>query len=180
MITGRTIIAKTNSYWSGISAKKRVAIAIAVLIVTVSTSGLFRHRWRTWQPDEVPVAFWSWHSDCPGERDVLRAMKEARAQTLFLRAGQIDIEGGQLRRIRAVSGRFPDNIDIHLVYNATRSCLTEFEKLNAADLASAISKTYVEDVSRAERDHARVVGLQLDFDVPTRLLPKYTKLLKEA
>jgi hypothetical protein len=180
MITSRTIIAKTSSYWLGVSAKQRIAIATLVFIVVISASGLFQHRWRTWQTDEVPVAFWAWHSDCPGEDDVIRAIKQARAQTLLLRAGQIDLEGGKLRRIRAVNGRFPNDIDIHLVYNATRSCLAEFERLNAGDLATVISKACAEDISRAERDHARVAGVQLDFDVPTRLLPSYTKLLKEA
>src|SRR5438552_4019256 len=132
MITGRTIISRTSSYCSDISAKRCIAIAIVLLIVAIAALGLFRnsHRWRTWHPEEVPVAFWAWHSDCPGEPDVLRAVKEAGAQTLFLRAGQIDLEVGKLRRIRAVNGRFPNNIDIHFVYNATRSCLAEFEKLS--------------------------------------------------
>lgn len=182
MITGRTIISQTSSSWKRISARRRVAIAIILFIIAISAFGLFRHshRWRTWHPDEVPVAFWAWRADCPGDDDVLRAVKKAHAQTLFLRAGQIDIEAGKLRRIRAVNGRFPDNIDIHLVYNATRTCLAEFAKLSPGDLASAINKAYEEDVSRGARDHARVVGVQLDFDVPTRLLPSYTKLLKET
>jgi hypothetical protein len=180
MITRSTIIAKTSSYWSGVSTIQRVTVAIAILIIAIFVLGLFRHRSRTWQPDEVPVAFWAWHSDFPGEGDVIRAVKETRAQTLFLRAGQIDLEGGKLRRIRAVNGRFPHDIDIHLVYNATRSCLAEFERVNAGDFPTVISKAYSEDISRAERDHARVAGVQLDFDVPTRLLPSYTKLLKET
>jgi len=179
MIIGRTI-AKTSSSWSHVGAKPQIAIVIAALAVALPASSLLRNRWRTWKPEEVPVAFWAWHSDCPGEGDVIRAVKQARAQTLFLRAGQIDLDGGKLKRIRAVNGQFPDNIDIHLVYNATRSCLAEFEKSNAADLAAVISKAYAEDISRADRDHARVVGLQLDFDVPTRLLPSYTKLLKQT
>jgi len=180
MITSRTIIAKTSSYWSGVSTIQRVTLAIAILIIAIFALGLFQHRWRTWQPDEIPVAFWAWHSDFPGEGDVIRAVKETRAQTLFLRAGQIDLEDGKLRRIRAVNGRFPDDIDIHLVYNATRGCLAEFERVNTGDLVTVISKAYAEDISRAERDHARVAGVQLDFDVPTRLLPSYTKLLKET
>src|ERR1700730_16772 len=162
MITGRTVISRTSSCCSDISAKRRIAIAIVPLIVTISVLGLFRnsHRWRTWRPEEVPVAFWVWHSDCPGEPDVFRAVKEAEAQSLFLRAGQIDFEGGALRRIRAVNGRFPGSIDIHFVYNATPSCLAQFEKLSLGDLARIICKAYDEDISRAERDHARVVGVQ--------------------
>jgi hypothetical protein len=180
MITGRTIISRSYLTWSGTNARRRLAIAIILLITSISALGLFRHshRWRTWNSDDVPVAFWAWHSECPGEHDVRRAVKEARAQTLFLRAGQIDFEGAKLRRIRAVTGRFPTNIDIHFVYNATRSCLAELERLSPTDLATVICRAYEEDATRAARDHARVAGLQLDIDVPTRLLPSYTKLLK--
>ena len=182
MITGRTIIARSRSSWSGINARRRIAIAIILLITSISVLGLFRHshRWRLWNSGEVPIAFWAWHPDCPAEDDVRRAVNEARAQTLFLRTGQIDLEGGKLWRIRAVTGRFPNNIDIHFVFNATRSCLAEFERVSSTDLAAVICRAYEEDRARAARDHARVVGLQLDFDVPTRLLPTYTKLLKET
>lgn len=180
MITGHTIISRSYSSWPGINARRRIAIAIIILITSISAVGLFRHshRWHEWKPDEVPVAFWAWHSECPGEHDVRRAVNEARAQTLFLRAGQIDFESGKLRRIRAVTGKFPTEIDIHFVYNATRSCLAEFERLSPTDLATVIWRAYEEDISRAARDHARVAGVQLDIDVPTRLLPSYTKLLK--
>lgn len=180
MISGRTIISRTCSRWSAVSSKLRIAVAIILSLTSISALGLFSRlsRWHKWTPDELAVSFWAWHSDCPREDDVLRTVKETRAQTLFIRAGQIDFEGGRLRRIRAVTGRFPANIELHFVYNATRSCLAQFERLRPSDLATAIGRAYEEDRTRAESDHATVAGVQLDIDVPTRLLPSYTKLLK--
>lgn len=185
MITGRTIFSRSRSTLTGIGAGigigSRIGVIAVMLIISMSAGALLRHTlgWRRWSPEEVQVAFWGWHSHCPGEEDVRRAVNQARAQILFLRAGQIDVEGGKLRRIRAVTGRFPTGIELHLVYNSTRSCLAEFERLSPSDLASALCKAYQEDAARAAQDQARVAGVQCDIDVPTRLLPAYTKALKQ-
>jgi hypothetical protein len=108
---------------------------------------------------------------------MLQAMEKTRATKLFLRAGQIDFQDGRLNRIRALSGSFPRNIELHIVYNATRALLDGFEKAEPQLLATAISSAYQEDLERVAKDQANVSGLQLDFDVPTSLLPRYEKTL---
>ncbi|HWP44280.1 MAG TPA: DUF3142 domain-containing protein, partial [Blastocatellia bacterium] len=133
-----------------------------------------------WRVGEVPVAFWAWQSESPSEADVRRAVVEAGARELFLRAGQIDFEGGRLMRIRAVKGRLPRSIQLHLVYNATRSFLNEFERISPEELATTVLALFDEDAARAERDGARVAGLQLDIDVPTRLLARYAQTLRRV
>ncbi len=133
---------------------------------------------RVWSVGELPVAFWAWQNDAPNQSDVRRAIDSLNAGALFIRAGQIDLERSKLRRIREVQGKLPRGIDLHLVYNATRSMLAEFENLKMDDLAEVLANTFQDDCQRARRDGALVVGLQLDFDVPTRLLPRYTKLIK--
>lgn len=179
MITGRSIISRFRLRWSSPTSRRRLVVT-ATLAVSVLSLGWYArsHRWRVWKPGEVQIAFWAWHSDAPGDDDVLRAANQAQAKVLFLRAGQIDFAEGKLHRIRAIAGRFPTSIDIHLVYNATRSCLAEFEKLDARELASVVSESFDADTRRAARDGARLRGAQLDFDVPTRLLPSYTRLLR--
>ena len=161
-------------------ASRRLALSLAVtsllaLIVWNATASR-----RTWAPSEVPVAFWSWRLETPSETDVVEAVRQTGTKTLFLRAGQIDYEAGKLIRIRAVSGPIPSNITIHLVYNATRSFLKEFEEIRAAAAGSVILAAFADDLDRAHSDNAQVVGLQLDFDVPTRLLPNYAAILKEV
>jgi hypothetical protein len=133
------------------------------------------HRWAA---AETPVAFWAWRNEAPSASDIERAASEARAHALFLRAGQIDYERGSLRRIRAVTGRFPGALELHLVYNGTRSLLADFERVDENALAAVILEAFAEDRERAERDGARIVGLQVDIDAPTRLLDRYTKTLR--
>ena len=64
------------------------------------------------------------------------------------------------------------------MYNATRSFLKQFEEITDVDATSSILSAFDADVDRAKSDDARVIGLQLDFDVPTRLLPRYAAILK--
>ena len=104
-------------------------------------------------------------------------MHETRTQALFLRAGQLDDANGQLRRIRQVAGVKPRDIQLHLVYNGTRSLLADYERIDTASLAQLIAETFSRDRERAICDGAQIVGLQLDLDVPTRLLPRYAQLL---
>jgi uncharacterized protein DUF3142 len=149
-------------------------ISLASLIIWAATL-----RSRVWLPDEVPVAFWSWRLNAPAEADVGDAVRQTGARVLFLRAGQIDYEKGRLNCIRRVVGQIPGNIVVHAAYNATRSVLREFDELGNEDLSQALLASFEKDLDRARVDQAHIVGIQLDFDIPTRLLPKYALLLRD-
>lgn len=161
-----------------VKSKRAIAFG-AVCVVSVSVFGLYGHSHRTlvWRPGELPVAFWAWQLRAPEQSDVEAAIRQTRASTLFLRAGQIDLKAGRPRRIREVTGPMPKNIQLHLVYNATRDFLSGFEKLNPDEVAQAVAAAYAIDAQRALADGANVTGTQLDFDVPTRLLGEYARLL---
>jgi hypothetical protein len=133
---------------------------------------------RTWKPSEVPVAFWAWRSTTPTEIDVAAAVRETCAKTVFLYAGQISAEGSHLVRIRAPIGQFPRHVELHLVYSATRDLLAQFERVEAVPLAAVVTSAADEDLHRARVDGASVIGVQLDFDVPTRLLTKYAAVIR--
>ncbi len=126
---------------------------------------------------DLPIAFWHWQTATPAPEEIEIAIKEARLQTLFLRTGQLDFEGGKLRRIRPVNGAMPRAITLHFVYNATRDFLQEFAALSIDELTDLILASFAEDGERARQDGGQVVGLQLDIDAPTRLLTHYAKLL---
>jgi hypothetical protein len=161
-----------------IPARLRAALLLLALgLIAYASWRLLAQRTRAWAVAEVPVAFWTWHSSTPAQADVQRAIDGARARTLFIRAGQIDYDQNAVRRIRAVTGRFPVGVEIHLVYNATPDLLSQIERLDSASFASEIARCYEADAERAMRDGARVAGVQLDIDVPTRLLPKYEQFL---
>ncbi len=160
----------------------KAAAGAGVLLAASLTSAAWR--WtrepRAWAAGEVPVAFWAWRAETPTPEEWARAAAETGARTLFLRAGQLDYEGGRVGRIRAVEGKFPPRVELHLVYNGTRSLLKGFEGIEEKALAAAFVETFRADAERARRDGAQVSGLQLDLDVPTRLLARYGRVLREV
>jgi hypothetical protein len=181
MIAGRAILACHIAARDFARRRPIILFALAALAVSAALEWSERsRRWRIWKPGEVATAFWAWHNATPGEEDLRQAIETAKARSLFLRAGQIHYEGGRLRRVRQVTGALPKNIDCHLVYNATRECLQEFDRVAARDFAAVICAAFTEDLGRAQRDAAQITGLQLDVDVPTRLLLKYEQVLKET
>lgn len=158
-----------------------LAAAAAVLAATLVTAGWRRaHAPRAWRPGEAPVAFWSWRTETPAQAEVERATAETGARVLFLRAGQLELKSGRVGRVRAVAGAMPRGVELHLVYNATPQLLEEFERVDERALAAAVVETFRVDTARAARDGARVEGLQLDLDVPTRLLTRYARVLRET
>ncbi|MFL6227480.1 MAG: DUF3142 domain-containing protein [Pyrinomonadaceae bacterium] len=159
---------------------RKVLLAISLVLAASLGTVAWRRaaRPRAWKVGEVPVAFWVWSNELPAEVEVESAAAGTKARVLFVRAGQLHAEGGRVARVRAPAGRFPRALPIHLVYNGTHALLNSFEQLDAGALATSISDTYRGDLKRAENDGARVEGLQLDLDVPTRLLPRYAGLLR--
>ena len=155
---------------------KLLGVALVLLIAT-AVSLSFHRKPRVWPAATTPVAFWAWRNQTPSEADVHAAIAQAGSHTIFLRAGQIDLQNGKLRRIRAVTGSLPREVDLHLVYNATRSLLAQLEFIDETTLADSISAAYQVDTERAGQEQARVVGLQIDIDVPTRLLGRYANTL---
>lgn len=137
----------------------------------------FARKPRAWPVTEVPIVFWAWRNQTPTDADVREAINKVHARSIFLRAGQIDYQEGKLRRIRPVTGPLPKGIALHLVYNATRTLLAQLESVDENALAETISSAYQADTERATQEHASVVGVQIDIDVPTRLLGRYRKTL---
>lgn len=156
---------------------RMVCMAILLMAGAAVVSRVYRKP-RPWPVEKVPIAFWAWKDQSPLQADVREAIEKAKARTIFLRAGQIDYQDGRLQRIRPVTGVLPIWIDLHLVYNATQSLLTQLENIDEKALADAIATAFHEDARRAAQQRARVLGLQIDFDVPTRLLERYERILK--
>lgn len=90
----------------------------------------------------------------------------------------MDSGPGRLTRVRAVAGAMPRGVELHLVYNATPRLLAEFGRVDETTLAAAFVETFRADSVRAARDGATAAGLQLDVDVPTRLLARYARVLR--
>lgn len=127
---------------------------------------------------DTPIALWSWRRELPEQVVVDRAVTETGARTLFVRAGTLDSGRDGITRIRETTGVCPAGIDIHFVYNATPELLEEFETSDVGEMADVVIASYELDAARAIEAGSAVCGLQLDLDVPTRLLPRYGELLR--
>jgi hypothetical protein len=88
----------------------------------------------------------------------------------------MDWIGGKVELIRRPEGRIPRGMPVDLVYNATPSFLSRFEFIDPAELASFIGDQFKQSES-CTRDGGEIEGLQLDLDIPTRLLPRYETML---
>ncbi|HEX4945186.1 MAG TPA: DUF3142 domain-containing protein [Blastocatellia bacterium] len=159
-------------------SKRALLLLGAMSIAVVLLGHHYFSQPRVLAVSEVPIAFWAWRTNAPNEAEIHKAFAATNAKTLFLRAGQFDLANNSLQRIRPVSGTLPTSVELHLVYNATRPFLRGWEQLEPSATAANIANTFRADLVRASNDHARVVGLQLDFDAPTRLLPQYANTLR--
>ncbi len=128
--------------------------------------------------NDTPIAWWAWRDHTPVAEELSHALTLTHSDTLFLRAGQLDLERGALRRIRVAQGALPRGVKLHLVYNATRSLLAQLEQVSPESLATTIVETFAADGARAADEQATLAGLQLDIDVPLRLLPRYQQTLR--
>lgn len=162
-----------RTLWS----KRTFLLAGASFTALLLTCIYFGDRPRVLAVSEVPIAFWAWRTNAPTGAEVQRAFAATNAKTLFLRAGQLDLVDGSVQRIRPVSGQLPSAIELHLVYNGTRRFLSELERLDPGMMAETIAGVYQTDALRAVQDQTVAAGLQLDLDVPNRLLPRYAALL---
>jgi hypothetical protein len=145
----------------------KLAAALAVIPVAIAIYATTAAKHRAWNADEVPIAFWAWKTAVPSSEEA----SKSGAQTIFLRAGQMDLVNGEVKRIRPAKGSLPEGVELHLVYNGTRDLLRGLESIGPEALARAIAETYAEDRSGS----ANVKGIQLDLDFPTRLLLLYQR-----
>lgn len=155
--------------------KHKFLCCLAPVIIVAFVCSHFERNPRTLAVNEVPVAFWSWRTRVPSQATLEKAANDAKAKTLFQREGQLDVTDGKIVRIRPAIGFLKTSLETHFVYNATRRFLAEFETLDVGEMSDAISAVYLSDVG--QNSDAEVSGLQLDLDVPTRVLPKYSELL---
>ena len=148
--------------------------------IAINLSAFYTCKPRTLAVGEVRVVFWAWLTWAPSEAEVQNAVAAVNAKAIFLRAGQFDLKNGEVERIRPALGDVPKTTEVHFVYNGTSKFLNEFEGTDTGKLAGTVAETYRADLERARKNNVEVGGLQLDLDVPTRLLPRYAELLRRV
>lgn len=130
----------------------------------------------------LPLSFWDWQSQTVlkrGTRDLLQAHG---IPFLFVKAGAIVQRGetwGLERKLTEPVFKSYGTFPLHLCYRVSSEAIGGFEKQDPIVLGRFLAERLTSDVQEATEAGAVIQGVQLDFDCPTRLLPRYADLLSE-
>ena len=153
---------------------------IGLGIILAIVGGLLAIRSAKQRPNQpLQTSYWFWQSPYKLTRSNLKNLKEIGVKQMFVRAGTFSSDGTNIVLIFPQKYAEGSNaLPVHLVFNADAGVLRHFEDYKLSTIVPQISERIALQV-RAARDHGvKVIGVQLDFDVPTRLLPRYSDLIK--
>jgi len=105
-------------------------------------------------------------------------LKESGVKLLFVRAGTVSTSGEAIELILPQSWQKSEKLPSgHLVYALDSGIVRHFEDLSNTAIAGCIVASFNRQKREAEKAGLKVLGVQVDFDCSTRLLPKYADLL---
>ncbi|MBS1709393.1 MAG: DUF3142 domain-containing protein [Armatimonadetes bacterium] len=149
--------------------------AFAVLLAAVGIL-LVRRPWR--KPPPFQVSYWYWQTPFTLDAKLAGQLREMGVRQLFVRAGTWSTDGKNIVLVAPQQyGKGCDAFPVHLVFNADSGVTRHFEDLDNAKVARQIADRIVARVDQARKAGVLVVGVQLDIDCPTRLLPKYADIV---
>jgi hypothetical protein len=129
--------------------------------------------------EELRAHFWYWHTPFQIAPEQLSSLRGLNIDTLFVRAATISNSlDGYIPTLPQTWKPAPKGLSVHLVLPFDAGAVRHLEDTSDADIAKVIVRTFSAHRRLAEASGIKVVGLQLDLDCPTRLLPKYARLLK--
>lgn len=152
-------------------------IGLGVLIALIGALFLVRgikHR----PTGPLQISFWYWQTPYTLSKDDQSSLKRIGVTQMFVRAGTFSSDGTNIVL------RFPQEfaegataLPVQLVFNTDAGVLRHFEDYNLATIVPEMSERMATQVKRAQVYGLKVTGVQLDFDIPTRLLPRYSSLV---
>jgi hypothetical protein len=128
-------------------------------------------------PLEVSLWYWKTPFDIP--RSEQKELQHLGVHQLFVRSGTFRRDGESVRmEIPQVWQHSAPGIGIHLVFNFAYDVVRNYASLSNSAIATHVLADVAEVRREAEHSHVKVVGVQFDFDCPTRRLDKYADLLR--
>jgi hypothetical protein len=127
----------------------------------------------------VERAMWYWHTPFNLDKQAAGALADMHVTRLFVRTGTLSTDGQDITV--TVPQRFETAAPcpVHLVFNADSGVLKHFDEAVKNGLSQKLLKFYSAAKAAANKAGLKVRGLQVDFDVPTRLLDKYAQVMRE-
>ncbi|MGO8671512.1 MAG: DUF3142 domain-containing protein [Capsulimonadaceae bacterium] len=151
-----------------------IPFGLCAVAVACALGTLRRH-----PPPPLQVSFWYWHTPFRLTATDTSQLRSLGVTRLFVHEGRFV---GHEDRIDLAARQTFDGgcpFDVDLVFDFDPGLTRGFGRLDPKEVAATIGPEIVDAVQRDKSAGVRVTGVQLDFDVPTRLLPKYAALLTD-
>lgn len=137
--------------------------------------GISRHH----APSPLQVSFWYWHTPFRLTGQDVTQLRSIGVTRLFVhggrfvgRADRVGLAGKQ-----TFYGACP--FDVDLVFDFDPGLARGFGRLDPKAVADQIGPEIVGAIEQGTSEGVRITGVQLDFDIATRLLPEYASLLTQ-
>lgn len=154
----------------------RNPLKFLLLAVLVALAWFACDHYREKPPFEL--SFWFWHAPFALTPRETKTLQDLEVKQIFVRAGTFSSDGTNVVLVLPqLYGKGSDAFDVHLVFNADSGVIRHFEEFDLPTLTEQISERIVRQVRAAKDKRVKVIGVQLDFDCPTRLLPHYAELI---
>lgn len=123
----------------------------------------------------LELTLWYWRQPFDLTKQQLDQLQRAGVRRLFVNAGHLDTAAVHAKQSWLTSGR---PLKVWLTFWMRREFIAKFGKLQPRETGERLAELITAGVARARAHSVEVAGVQLDFDVPTRLLDNYAELLR--
>lgn len=158
------------------SSRRRVHPLYALLLLPAGLFFLATPPGRRDPSVPLPLSVWIWSTAPRIDRDAVARVVADGARTPFVKAGTFRMNQGRLEYRRELGRGALHAGEYHLVYSFEPAVVRSLESIGGERLGAAIAEAFRADKEALD---VAVVGLQVDLDCPTRLLPLYARALRE-
>ena len=130
----------------------------------------------------LPIVFWDWQPEVPISDSDLTLLQQNSSPFVFVKTGAIILDKSEPVIQRKLTGETIQSYGktpLQLCYRTSQDFIQTFETLDPQTTGRGLGLQMAQDIRDAESVGGVIKGIQLDFDCPTRLLPRYAQMLKE-
>lgn len=151
------------------------------LIVVIVGVGIWAANRNRKPLSPLKTSFWYWQTPYELTPTDIASLKELNVKQMFVRGGTFSSDGENfVLRFPQSYGKGISQLPVHLVFNADGGVLRHFEDYDLEVIVPQISTRLLAQMDAAKKAGVEVIGVQFDFDIPTRLLPKYAELIHKV
>lgn len=157
--------------------KYRTAIIVVFILLVIVAAIVFIPR-HSKPAGSLKVSYWYWHTPFKLSKNEVKSLNDLGVTELYVHDGTITPLAGQLRALYLQDWTTKPQQKVCLVFDFAPSFTRQFEKEPVNTNADMIQSVIQAETQRIRLLKIGISGVQLDFDCPTRLLPRYSELLR--